>query len=34
MPNQLFLQGFLTIDLVLEVIEETTLYYVQRQPFA
>jgi len=32
MPNQLFLQGFLTIDLVLEVIEEATLYYVQRQP--
>jgi hypothetical protein len=32
MPNQLFLQGFLTINLVLEVIREATLYYVQRQP--
>lgn len=32
MPNQLFLQGFLTINLVLEVISEATLYYVQRQP--
>ena len=32
MPNQLFLQAFLMIDLVLEVIEESTLYYVQRQP--
>jgi hypothetical protein len=32
MPNQLFLQSFLTIQLVLEVIQETTLYYVQRLP--
>ncbi|MGO9640086.1 MAG: DUF3800 domain-containing protein [Candidatus Acidiferrales bacterium] len=32
MPNQLFIQAFLTILLVLEVVRETTLYYVQRQP--
>jgi len=32
MPNQLFLQSFLTIQLVLEVIQETTLYYAQRLP--
>ena len=32
MPNQLFLQAFLMIELVLKVIEETTLYYVQRLP--
>jgi Protein of unknown function (DUF3800) len=32
MPNQLFLQAFLMIDLVLTVIEESTLYYVQRLP--
>jgi hypothetical protein len=32
MPNQLFVQAFLVIDLVLKVIEESTLYYVQRQP--
>lgn len=32
MPNQLFLQSFLTIQLVLEAIQETTLYYVQRLP--
>jgi Protein of unknown function (DUF3800) len=32
MPNQLFLQSFLTIQLILEVIQETTLYYVQRIP--
>jgi hypothetical protein len=32
MPNQLFLQAFLTIDLVLKVIEDSTLYYVQRVP--
>jgi hypothetical protein len=32
MPNQLFLQAFLMIDLVLKVIEESTLYYVQRLP--
>jgi hypothetical protein len=32
MPNQLFLQAFLTIDLLFEVIRETTLYYVQRKP--
>jgi hypothetical protein len=32
MPNQLFLQAFLTIRLVLELIEEGTLYYVQRLP--
>jgi hypothetical protein len=32
MPNQLFLQAFLVIELVLKVIEESTLYYVQRLP--
>jgi hypothetical protein len=32
MPNQLFLQAFLTNDLVLKVIEDSTLYYVQRVP--
>jgi hypothetical protein len=32
MPNQLFLQAFLVIKLVLKVIEESTLYYVQRLP--
>jgi hypothetical protein len=32
MPNQLFVQAFLMIDLVLRVIEESTLYYVQRLP--
>ncbi|HEY6290488.1 MAG TPA: DUF3800 domain-containing protein [Terriglobia bacterium] len=32
MRNQLFLQAFLTIQLILEVIEEATLYYVQRLP--
>lgn len=32
MPNQLFLQAFLTTGLVLEIIQEATLYYVLRQP--
>jgi hypothetical protein len=32
MPNQLFLQAFLMIELVLKVIEDSTLYYVQRFP--
>ena len=32
MPNQLFLQTFLMIELVLRVIEESTLYYAQRLP--
>ena len=32
MPNRLFLQAFLTIELVLKVIQESTLYYVQRLP--
>jgi hypothetical protein len=32
MPNQLFLQASLMIDLVLKVIEDSTLYYVQRVP--
>jgi hypothetical protein len=32
MPNQLFVQAFLMIELVLRVIEESTLYYVQRLP--
>jgi hypothetical protein len=32
MSNQLFLQAFLTIQLVLEVIQEAILYYVQSVP--
>lgn len=32
MPNQLFVQAFLTIEIVLKVIQESTLYYVQRFP--
>jgi hypothetical protein len=32
MPNQLFVQAFLVIELVLMVLEESTLYYVQRLP--
>jgi len=32
MPNQLFMQASLMIELVLRVIEESTLYYVQRLP--
>lgn len=32
MPNQLFLQAFLMINLILEALEEGTLYYVQREP--
>lgn len=32
MPNQLFLQAFLTIELVLKVIQDSTLYYAQRLP--
>lgn len=32
MPNQLFVQAFRTIELVLKVIQESTLYYVQRLP--
>jgi hypothetical protein len=32
MPNQLFVQAFLVIELVLKVLEESTLYYVQRLP--
>jgi hypothetical protein len=32
MPNQLFIQALVTITLVLEIIQEITLYYVQRQP--
>lgn len=32
MPNQLFLQAFLVIELVLKIIEESTLYYAQRSP--
>src|SRR5208282_1145044 len=32
MPNQLFLQAELMIDLVLAVVEDSTLYYVQRVP--
>lgn len=31
MPNQLFVQSFFVIDLVLKVIEES-IYYVQRMP--
>jgi hypothetical protein len=32
MPNQLFLQAFATLELLLKIVEETTLYYVQRMP--
>jgi len=32
MPNQLFLQAFLTIKLIQEIIQVGTLYFVQRQP--
>ena len=32
MSNQLFVQAFLMIKLVLTIIEESTLYYVQRLP--
>ena len=32
MPNQLFVQAFITIQLVLETIQNATLYFVQRQP--
>lgn len=32
MPNQLFLQAFATMQLLLELVEEATLYYVQRMP--
>jgi len=32
MPNQLFVQAFLMIELVLKVVQECTLYYVQRLP--
>jgi len=32
MPNQLFVQASLMIELVLRVVEESTLYYVQRFP--
>jgi hypothetical protein len=32
MSNQLFLQAFLTIELILQVLQETTAYYVQRIP--
>lgn len=32
MPNQLFIQGFATIDLLLKTIQDATLYYAQRIP--
>jgi len=32
MPNQLFLQAFLTWELIWKTIQAATLYYVQRQP--
>lgn len=32
MPNQLFLQAFATMELLLGIVEETTVYYVQRIP--
>lgn len=32
MPNQLFLQAFLTMHLLLETVQDATLYYVQRMP--
>ncbi len=32
MPNQLFLQAFVTVQLLLELMPEALLYYVQRMP--
>jgi len=32
MPDQLFVQFALTIDLILGVLQSATLYYVQRTP--
>jgi hypothetical protein len=32
MPNQLYIQAFITIQLILETIQIATLYFVQRQP--
>ena len=32
MPNQLFLQAFATIVMLLDLVEHVTLYYVQRVP--
>jgi hypothetical protein len=32
MPNQLFLQAFVTVHLLLDLIPEALLYYVQRMP--
>jgi len=32
MPNQLFVQAEITIQLILKVLQIATLYYVQRQP--
>ena len=32
MPNQLFAQAFLTIRLILALMQEVTFYYVQRSP--
>jgi hypothetical protein len=32
MPNQLFLEAFATWELIIRVIRESTLYFVQRQP--
>jgi hypothetical protein len=32
MPNQLFLQAFATLRMLLKTVEEATLYYAQRMP--
>lgn len=32
MPNQLFLQAFTTMHMILELLQDATLYYVQRIP--
>jgi hypothetical protein len=32
MPNQLYIQAFLTIELLFRVVQVATLYYVQRLP--
>src|SRR6185437_6302803 len=32
MPNQLFLQALLTVELILETVQHATLYFVQRRP--
>ncbi len=32
MPNQLFIQGFATIDLLMKTLQDTTIYYALRMP--